>query len=65
MHETESEVSQSFLTLSNPMDWSPPGFSVHEIFQARVLGWVAIAFSGTGRPSLLQFMGCKELDKAE
>ena len=63
--KSESEVSQSCLTLSDPMDWSPPDFSVHGIFQARVLDWVAIAFSGTGRPSVLQFMGCKELDKAE
>ena len=33
-------------TLSDPMDCSPPGSSVHGIFQARVLGWGAIAFSG-------------------
>ena len=31
-------------TLFNPMDWSPPGFSVHEILQARILEWVAISF---------------------
>ena len=43
--ESESEVAQSCLTLSNPMDCSLPGFSVHEIFQARVLEWGAIAFS--------------------
>ena len=36
---------QSCLTLSDPMDCSPPGFSVHGIFQARVLEWGAIAFS--------------------
>ena len=41
----ESEVSQSCPTLSNPMDCSLPGFSIHGIFQARVLEWVAIAFS--------------------
>ena len=41
----ESEVSQSCLTLSDPMDCSPPGSSVHGIFQARVLEWGAIAFS--------------------
>ena len=35
--KSESEVVQSFLTLSDPMDCSPPGFSVHGIFQARVL----------------------------
>ena len=43
--KSESEVTQSCLTLSNPMDCSPPGFSVHGIFQARVLEWGAIAFS--------------------
>ena len=37
--------AKSCLTLSNPMDHSPPGSSVHGIFQARVLGWGAIAFS--------------------
>ena len=41
----ESEVAQSCLTLSDPMDWSLPGSSVHKIFQARVLEWGAIAFS--------------------
>ena len=40
----ESEVAQSCPTLSDPMDCSPPGPSVHGIFQARVLEWVAIAF---------------------
>ena len=41
----ESEVAQLPLTLSSPMDYSPPGSSVHGIFQARVLEWGAIAFS--------------------
>ena len=45
MHESESEVTQSFLTLSDPMDCSLPGSSVHGIFQARVLEWGATAFS--------------------
>ena len=45
MHESKSEVTQSCLTLSDPMDCSPPGFSVHGIFQAKVLEWSAIAFS--------------------
>ena len=36
---------QSCPTLSDPMDCSPPGSSVHGIFQARVLEWAAIAFS--------------------
>ena len=43
--KSESEVTQSCPTVSNPMDCSLPGFSVHGIFQARVLEWVAIAFS--------------------
>ena len=43
----ESEVAQSCLTLSDPMDCSLPGSSVHGIFQARGLEWVAIAFSVT------------------
>ena len=42
---SESEVAQSWLTLSDPMDCSLPGSSVHGIFQARVLEWGAIAFS--------------------
>ena len=45
MHESESEVAQLCLTLSDPMDCSLPGSSVHGIFQARVLEWSAIAFS--------------------
>ena len=43
--KSESEVAQSCLTLSDPMDCSPPGSSVHGIFQTRVLEWGAIAFS--------------------
>ena len=43
--KNESEVAQSCLTLSDPMDFSLPGFSGHGIFQARVLEWGAIAFS--------------------
>ena len=43
--KSESEVAQSCLTLSNPTDCSPPGSSIHGIFQARVLEWDAIAFS--------------------
>ena len=38
-------VAQSCLTLCSPMDCSPPGFSVHGIFQARILEWVAISYS--------------------
>ena len=43
--ESESEVAQSCLTLWDPMDCSLPGSSVHGIFQAIVLEWVAISFS--------------------
>ena len=43
----EREVAQSCPTLSDPMDCSLPGSFVHGIFQARVLEWVAIAFSDT------------------
>ena len=43
--KSESEVAQSCLTLNDPMDCSPPGSSIHGIFQARVLEWGAIAFS--------------------
>ena len=38
--KSESEVAQSCLTLSDPMECSPPGSSVHGIFQARVLEWI-------------------------
>ena len=50
---SESEVTQSCLTLSDPMDCSLPGSSAHGIFQARVLEWGAIAFSA-GNISLSQ-----------
>ena len=43
--KSESEVAQSCLTLSDPMDYSLPGSSVYGIFQATVLEWGAIAFS--------------------
>ena len=45
--KSESEVAQLCLTPSDSMDCSLPGSSVHGIFQARVLEWGAIAFSGT------------------
>ena len=44
--KSESEVAQSCPILSDPKDCSLPGSSVHGIFQARVLEWGAIAFSG-------------------
>ena len=43
--KSESEVAQSCSTLRDSMDCSPPGSSIHGIFQARVLEWDAIAFS--------------------
>ena len=49
--EIWSEIAQSCPTLFNPMDSSLPGSSVHGIFQARVLEWVAISFSrGSSQP---------------
>ena len=53
--KSESEVAQSCLTVSDPMDCSLPGSSVHGIFQERVLEWGAIAFSGS---SPLQTVNC-------
>ena len=43
--KSEREAAQSCPTLSDPMDCSPPGSSIHGILQARVLEWGAIAFS--------------------
>ena len=46
--KSESEVAQSCLTRSDPMDCSPPGSFIPGIFQTRVLEWGAIAFSNRG-----------------
>ena len=58
--ESESEVAQSCPTLCDPMDCSLPGSSVHGIFQAGVLEWVAIALGDkdtfSRAPKL--FLGC-------
>ena len=51
----ESEVAQSCLTLSDPMDCSLPGSSAHGILQARVLEWGAIAFSYFSKLGILDF----------
>ena len=52
-------VAQLCLTLCNPMDCSPPGSSVHEIFQARILEWVAIYFSrGSSQPRDRTWVSC-------
>ena len=48
----ESEVAQSCPTVCDPMDCSPPGSSIHGIFQARALEWGAIAFSKDGNLDL-------------
>jgi len=45
-------VAQSYLTLCNPMDYSPPGSSVHGILQARILEWVTIP-SSSGSSQLM------------
>ena len=47
--KSESEVTQSYPILRDPMDCSLPGSSVHGIFQGRVLEWGAIAFSAIKR----------------
>ena len=51
--KSESEVAQSRPTLSDPMDCSLPGSSIHGILQARVLEWGATAFSMGLNPCLL------------
>ena len=62
--KSESEVAQSCPTLSDPMDCSPPGSSIHGIFQARVLEWGAIAFSGEPRKAPLSFT-CKAFSRVD
>ena len=58
-YESESEVAQSCPTLCNPMDCSLSGFSVHGIFQARVLKWIVISFSkGSSRPRNRTLVSC-------
>ena len=60
--QSESEVAQSCPTLSDPMDCSLPGSSVHVIFQAGVLEWGAIAFSKRNvKVSLIFSTACKEI----
>ena len=54
--KSESEVAQSCPTLSNPVDCSLPGSSVHGIIQARVLEWGAIAFSHFVCKTILTFL---------
>ena len=56
---SESEDAQSYLTLSDPMDCSLPGSSIHGIFQARVLEWGAIDLSNMHCPSALRILHFK------
>ena len=54
------EVAQSYPTLCNPWTVAPPGSSIHGIFQARVLEWVAIYFSGgSSRPRDRTWVSCR------
>ena len=55
----ESEVAQSCPTLSDPMDCSPPGSSIHGILQARVLEGGAIALKSSQRIKILMLKGKK------
>ena len=55
--KSESEVAQSCPTLSDPMDCSVSGSSIHGIFQARVLEWGAITFSATDDEGLINIYG--------
>ena len=54
--KSESEVAQVGLTLSDPMDGSLPGSSVHGIFRVRVLEWVATAFSEIDAGTIQMFL---------
>ena len=62
MHESEkwTEVAQSCPTLCNPMDCSPPGSSVHGIFQARILEWGATVLVGVKCSSIVALI-CNSL----
>ena len=60
--KSENEVAQSCPTLRNPIDCSPPGSSVHGIFQARVLEWGAIAFSNMLATGTLELKSQDECD---
>ena len=62
--KSESELAQSCPILSDPMDCSLPGSSVHGIFQARVLEWGAIAFSNDYTEEVTnRFKGLDLIDK--
>ena len=58
LNKTESEVAQLCPTLCYPMDCSLPGSSIHGIFQARILEWVAISFSRSSQPRDWTWISC-------
>ena len=61
--EREREVAQSCPTLCDPMDCSLPGSSVHGVFQARVLEWIAISFAkGSSQPRNRTQVSFKQAD---
>ena len=63
---SDCEVAQSCTTLCDPVDYSPPGSSVHGILQARVLEWVSISFSRVEAAKYqLRDMGKEDTQKEE
>ena len=63
--ESESEVPQLCPTLCDPIDSSPPGSSIHGIFQARVLEWGVIAFSGVPRGVKFTEIGSRKMGTSD
>ena len=61
--KSESEVAQSCPTLSDPLDCSLPGSSIHGIFQARVLEWGAISFSKLNIQKTKIMASSREIDR--
>ena len=59
--KSESEVTQLCPTLRDPMDCSPPGSTIYGIFQARILEWIAIAFSAMASELAKLFQSCLTL----
>ena len=60
--KSENEVAQSCPTLRDPMECSPPGSSIHGIFQARVLGWGATAFLDGCASCTIKKSECQRID---
>ena len=63
--KSESELAQLCPTLSDPMDWSPPGSSARGIFQARALEWGAIAIGGIILPATPLYLSLSTLQLSE